>query len=320
MKRCKLLILFNAQLFLCIIFCNGQYVLNSGNSIKKNKLTEIITPAAKNNHLNFSELQENNRHLPTVERIYQTKDHLMWIATTDEGLIEYNGSTFTHYRANSNDSFSLPSNHINMVYEEDNFTLWVSTKTAICKFDRIKKRFTSLYADGKPTGGDGFLKLPDGKLICGTNEGLSVINKKNNTLIPIPNQPIKNMDGTYYTTEVIQKIGSLMYDKMGTIWSNITTQNFEGLASFNLTTNEWTVYPQKDLYAETITKGKPKPDRVTTWTICADPRWRTDMGRWLWYGVALLLQKHKRVEAILFSKKRNTTRVGKCNNRDIYKK
>jgi ligand-binding sensor domain-containing protein len=239
----------------------------------------IIKAAAKNIRLNFSELQENNRHLPAIGRIYQTKDHIIWMATSDEGLIEYNGTSFIHYRANSNDSFSLPSNRVNTIYEENDFTLWVSTKTAICKFNRIKKQFIPLYANGKTLGGDGFLKLADGRLLCGTNEGLYIIDKKKNSLIPVTNQIIKNYEGKYYANEAIQGIGNLFYDKNGTIWGNIITPNLEGLASFNLTTNEWTLYPQKILYPESIITGGYKPEQITTWAICADPD-----GERIWVG------------------------------------
>ncbi|MEO7461900.1 MAG: hypothetical protein ABIT96_04180, partial [Ferruginibacter sp.] len=245
----------------------------------KTTLLEHIIPEANTKHINFSELKENNSHLPSVESIYQTKDHIIWIATVDEGLIEYNGSSFIHYRNTRNDSFSIASNRVNAVYEEDPLTLWVSTITAICKFDRQTKRFSPLLLEGKLVGGDGFLKLPNGKTLCATNEGLCIINKKENNLTAYLNQRIKNIKGAYYLNESIQGLGSLIYDDDHHIWSNIKTENMEGLASFDLFNYEWTFYPQNESNSPASKVLTDKPELMTTYAICADPD-----GERIWAG------------------------------------
>ncbi|MEO6583477.1 MAG: triple tyrosine motif-containing protein, partial [Ferruginibacter sp.] len=243
------------------------------------KSVEHILPVANNKYINFSELKENNSHLPSVESIYQTKDHLIWIATIDEGLIEYNGTSFVHYRTSRNDSFSIASNRVNKIFEEDALTLWVSTITAICKFDRQTKRFSPLHLEGKLVGGYGFLKLPNGKTLCATNEGLCIINTKENKLAAFPNQRIKNNRGVYYLNESIKELGSLFYDDDHHIWCNIKTQNMEGLASFDLFSHEWTFYPQNEMNLQESESINGKPDIMTTYDICADPD-----GERIWAG------------------------------------
>ena len=231
---------------------------------------KIKIDAAQNIEMNFSELLENNQHLPAIIQIYQTKDDLLWLVTDDDGIIEYNGTTFTHYRNLRNDPHSLPSNRVTTMFEENEFTLWIATKTGICKFDRVKKQFIPFYFNNMPLAGGGFLKTPDGRLLCGTSAGICVINKINNTLIPFPNQRIKARNGKYFHGETIQSTGTLLYDKEGKLWSNIVTQNLEGLASFDFKLNEWTFYPHENLYLKKTVNTQYSAEKIGTWCIYAD--------------------------------------------------
>jgi hypothetical protein len=231
---------------------------------------KIKIDAAQNIEMNFSELLENNQQLPVIIQIYQTKDNLLWLVTDDDGIIEYNSTTFTHYRNLRNDSLSLPSNRVTTMFEENGFIVWVGTKTGICKFDRVKKQFIPFYFNNMPLAGGGFLKTPDGRLLCGTSAGLCVINKINNTLIPFPNQRIKARNGKYFEGETIQSTGTLLHDKEGKLWSNIVTQNLEGLASFDFKLNEWTFYPHENLYPQKTEKAPHSDKKIVTWCIYAD--------------------------------------------------
>ena len=226
---------------------------------------------------NFVEVQENNQSISPVLQVFQTLDNIIWIVTEDDGLIEYNGSTFTHYRSGSG-LYSLSSNRITYIFEEDKYSLWISTRNGICKFDRIKKQFILFSFNQQALEVFGIVKLTDGRLVCATNRGVCFINKKNNSLELISGQRIKNTNGIYYPGEAIQAAGNLLYDKDGSLWSNIITQNLQGLANFNFVENEWVLYPQERLYKENY-QNPDKPENITTWFIYAD-----DDGNRIWAG------------------------------------
>ncbi len=230
----------------------------------------------QNIKMNFYELLKNNEPLPDIVKVYQTKDDLLWMVTNDDGIFEYNGVTFIHYRNKRNDSLSLPSNRVTALYEENEYVLWIATKNGICKFDRIKKQFIPFNLNNTPVGGGGFVKIKDGRILCGTSVGLCAVNENNQSLVPLPNQKIKANDGKYYQGETIRSADTLLYDKDGKIWSNITTQNLEGLASFDLNLNEWTFYPDDNVYNLGINNNARK---IITWGIYAD-----DDGDRIWAG------------------------------------
>ena len=252
--------------FCCILYClPAQSQLNPEAKYAGVHLVKMDT--AQNIRMNFYELLENNEHLPYIIKIHQTKDDLLWLVTNDDGIIEYNGVNFIHYRNKRNDSLSLPSNRVTAIYEENQFVIWVATKNGICKFDRIKKTFIPFYLNNTTIGGAGFVKLKDGRLLCGTSVGLCLVNKTNQSLVPLPNQKIKSKEGKYYQGETIRSADTLTYDKDGKIWSNIMTQNLVGLGSFDLNLNEWTFYPDANVIK--INKNN-KAEKILTWCIYAD--------------------------------------------------
>ena len=252
--KCSLLLLFLAY----GNFSQAQKIISS---------QSVTVATEKAIRKNFVEVRENNQALPPVIRVVLTLDHLIWIVTEDEGLISYNSSSFTHFSSGTG-LYSLPSNRVTNLFEEDNYTLWISTRNAVCKYDRIKKQFIPYYYNKQSLEGFGILKLRDGRLICSTNLGLCFINNITKTLELLPNQRIKNKDGKFYEGETIQSAGHLLYDENGSLWSNIITQNLQGLANFNLKKNEWTLYPQENLYRENF-KKPDRPENITTWFIHA---------------------------------------------------
>ena len=257
--------------FCCIFFYVSVATAQLNVSTKHaDDFHKIKIGAVQNIEMNFSELLENNQQLPFITQIYQTKDNLIWLVTDADGIIEYNGNTFTHYRNLHNDSLSLTSNRVTTMFEENEFTIWVATRNGICKFDRIKKQFIPFYFNNKPLAGDGFLKMPDGRLLCGTSTGICEIDKINNVLIPLPNQRIKTRDGKYFQGETIRATGTLLYDKEGILWSNIVTQNLEGLASFDFKLNEWIFYPGNNLNQKETEKITHSDEKIVTWCIYAD--------------------------------------------------
>ncbi len=71
----------------------------------------------------------------------QDKEGVMWFSTKD-GLNKYDGYTFTAYRHNLTDPFSLPDNFVTHTVEDSHGIFWVATATkGLYIFDKINEKF-----------------------------------------------------------------------------------------------------------------------------------------------------------------------------------
>src|SRR5690606_22861600 len=127
---------------------------------------QVNQPAGSNvlDHI-FSEtgLSQN-----TVHDIIQDKEGYIWFATED-GLNKYDGSTFTIYKNNVQDSFSISDNFILTIYKDHSGTLWVRTNSGgICKYDYEMERFIIYEND---PGNPGSLALNNVRAIFQDSKG-----------------------------------------------------------------------------------------------------------------------------------------------------
>jgi len=107
----------------------------------------------------------------------QVLGDVIWIATSGEGLVEYNykNGTIKEYTTQA----GLPSNFINSIIYADN-CLWVGTESGLCRFNPIVKTaftFSSIF----PLSGISYNKsalfgLKNGQLAWGTNNGAVFFN------------------------------------------------------------------------------------------------------------------------------------------------
>jgi signal transduction histidine kinase/DNA-binding response OmpR family regulator/ligand-binding sensor domain-containing protein len=97
---------------------------------------------------------------------------LVWIATSGEGLLEYNykDGTIKTYTTNE----GLPSNFLNSIIYADN-CLWVGTESGLCRFnpeDKTAFTFSSIFPlSGLSYNKSALFGLKDGQLAWGTNNG-----------------------------------------------------------------------------------------------------------------------------------------------------
>lgn len=71
----------------------------------------------------------------------QDKEGFMWF-TTKDGLNKYDGYTFTVYRHNDKDPYSLPENYVTQIIEDDKGYFWVATSAeGLYLFDKKNERF-----------------------------------------------------------------------------------------------------------------------------------------------------------------------------------
>src|SRR5688572_4321771 len=72
--------------------------------------------------------------------IYQDRLGFIWIATED-GLNKYDGYTFTIFRNNPADLFSLSNNNVRCIEEGANGDLWIGTRSGLNRYNVDSNRF-----------------------------------------------------------------------------------------------------------------------------------------------------------------------------------
>ncbi|WP_298551487.1 two-component regulator propeller domain-containing protein [uncultured Algibacter sp.] len=130
------------------------------------------------------------RHLSTFDGLSQSsviaihQDRLgqIWIGTRD-GLNKYDGTKFTVYRNQENNSSSISNNDILSIHEDNDGFLWVGTYNGLNKYNPKTDLFTRYFHDEKSSSLSNntiwiIKTLSNGKVWLGTSEGLSIYNKE----------------------------------------------------------------------------------------------------------------------------------------------
>src|ERR1043166_9100597 len=78
-------------------------------------------------HLSFQRFGiEQGLTVTTAFSIVQDDHGFLWISTID-GLVKYDGYTFTTYKNDFNDSLSLSDNTLSTIYKDKKGNFWVGT-------------------------------------------------------------------------------------------------------------------------------------------------------------------------------------------------
>ena len=149
--------------------------------------------------------------------IYQDKFGFMWIATED-GLNLYDGYSFTVFRHNPADSFSISNNNIDHIIEDKEGNLWVATQQGLNFYNRKLNRFERhLHVPGKAGSisnddvGHVYLDKKN-RLWAGTNNGLNLYDSKTNSWQHFFHDP---QDPKSVSDNVIEAI---FEDSMNRLW------------------------------------------------------------------------------------------------------
>ncbi|MCY4561597.1 MAG: ATP-binding protein [Flavobacteriaceae bacterium] len=107
----------------------------------------------------------------------------MWVATSDGGLHLYdkNSDDFQVFRNDQNDKTSIPSNRINVLYEDSKGNIWIGTANGFCLFDNESKKFIS-WLNRFTSGVTCFLETEEGLLIGTFGNGLKLYNQESQIL------------------------------------------------------------------------------------------------------------------------------------------
>ena len=98
------------------------------------------------NNIRFEHLSIEQGHTQTtVSCIVQDIRGFMWFGTYD-GLIKFDGYSFTVYKPNPQDLQSLSDNGVNSIYEDQSGVLWIGTfRGGLNKFNRELSENGSRY-------------------------------------------------------------------------------------------------------------------------------------------------------------------------------
>jgi PAS domain S-box-containing protein len=185
----------------------------------------------------YSMLSDINKPDYIYERImYLMVDHndLLWISLYNGGIIVYDkkkGIT-KQFRNQSGNPYSLNSDNVKYIYEDDNFNIWLCTTEGLCIFDTIKQCFSRIKG------------LPDGEIraiyidaeknhwVGTADNGLIKLNKDRKVV-----RYYKERNGLSSNT-----IHAITEDNIGNIW--ISTNN--GICRINKKTDLIRYYSGSD--------------------------------------------------------------------------
>lgn len=136
-------------------------------------LVPIFSPSLLSQQVHFQHLTiDDGLSQDIVTAIVQDDQGFMWFGTED-GLNQYDGTSFTVYKHNPNDSTTLSSNFIGALLADMRGHLWVSTSLGIDLFDIRTKTFQHIAAMGGPhISSTGFCQGADSSVWIGSSEGL----------------------------------------------------------------------------------------------------------------------------------------------------
>ncbi len=86
---------------------------------------------------------DNELSSSMINKIYQDKDGIVWIATED-GLNRYDGAKFTVYRNEKNNPHSLLNNYVRTLFEDNHGRLFVGSLNGLQIYDRATDQFATV--------------------------------------------------------------------------------------------------------------------------------------------------------------------------------
>jgi len=199
----------------------------------------LVQPArGQSRTLRFENLSvEDGLSQSTVQAILQDSHGFMWFGTED-GLNKYDGYTFTIYKHDPDNPFTISDNDILTLFEDSRGMLWVGTGRGLNRFDPVSETFLRYLHDPQnPLSLNGstvtaILEDPAGNIWAGTEDGLNRLNAADDTFVHYQHYPDRPMSlGSNLIT-------ALILDPPGGMWVGTS----DGLDYYNFATNQFTHY------------------------------------------------------------------------------
>ncbi|WP_020533144.1 hybrid sensor histidine kinase/response regulator transcription factor [Flexithrix dorotheae] len=239
------------------------------------------------NHNQFAKLTtEDGLSSVSVFSISQDYQGFMWFGTRD-GLNKYDGNSFTIYRNDPSDKFSISGNYIRTTLEDSNRNFWVGTSNGLCLYDREKDAFIRVKRDSLNLQNQnelGILSLAEdnqGNLWVGSGVGLYQIPRDNFRKLIHFNELVRN--GEKKPENIA--INHIFTEKNGFIWIGSS----QGLYRINL--DAFGKYKVRK-YPISQEPGNEKPDHLNQISsIVRDAKGRLIVTTRGGYGVNVLNEK-----------------------------
>lgn len=254
----------------------------------------------KNDPLNDNSLSDN-----VIHGIYEDEEGLLWIGTRDKGLniVDRKNDKISHIYEGDNE-YGLSTNAIKVIIGKDNI-IWVGTRNGINKIDKNNMKVTKYTTENGLTHNNIKSLLLDSKgyLWIGSAESLNILNTETNEIIDITKileekglsevyieEIYEDSKGMYWLGEYISgtliKINPkdrsvITYDKfndntkknsINTIRSitedknnNLWIGSNKGLIKFNIDTERYHVYTEKDGLSSNTVYGVMIDDEGNPW-------------------------------------------------------
>ena len=164
--------------------------------------------------------------------IHQDKYGFIWIGS-ELGLNLYDGYTIQVFNSDPGDSTALFNNYIHQILEEDDGTLWFSTKLGISRFNRANRTFDNYIPDAED-------------LTSPKNNVQKIASDGDHMWIDVPNDLLRldKLTGTFEsfgknTREPdkgirYRKSNFIFVDRSGTLWAvSDSTKGHAALSRFN---------------------------------------------------------------------------------------
>ncbi len=173
----------------------------------------------------------------TVNTVYQDMYGFIWIGTQD-GLNKFDGYSFTQYRKDPNNIFSLSDNFVVKITGNKNTGLWIATNDGLNKYDFKTNTFISVLKNKHQKNAKFSIKIKNiiedetGVLWLRTNEGIMEYHPEKNKFFKylLPFEASQNISNDNYFT--------FFSDKDFNLW----TGSGNGIVRFNKKTKQFTVY------------------------------------------------------------------------------
>lgn len=199
-----------------------------------------LTASGQNISMRFTHITlEDGLSQSTINDILQDSKGFLWFATED-GLNRYNGYTFTVFKNEPGNPYSISNNSISDIIEDQNGDIWVATRGGgLNRFDRETERFEHFKPDENDSTSlsDSYVTAlfedRSGVILVGTQSGLNIYEpQKRSFLHYTPDKGNNNsLKGEWIT--------SIFEDHDGILW--IGTQD-NGLNRFDRANDRFTHY------------------------------------------------------------------------------
>jgi ligand-binding sensor domain-containing protein len=174
-----------------------------------------------------------------IRRIFQDSKGNLWLGTTDDGVIYYNGKSIQYFTTRE----GFGGNCVTGIIEDRNGLIWFSTIGGITQFDGLKFRNYTV-TDGLSTN-DVWSILQDSKgtIWVGTSGGICYLEGEQFKPFKLPVLEVKNS-----TSELSPKLARCIFeDSKGNLWFGLDGY---GICIYNpnqsTKSNSFIQYSQKD--------------------------------------------------------------------------